>query len=171
MDRSLVLLVIGPDRPGIVTMLSEAVARHQGNWQESRMVHLADQFAGVVRLTVPEAQVASLTESLNALREDGLEVTVRPSEAIAKASARRLVLKLVGTDRPGIVQRITATLSEQGANVEELATEAHAAPMSGDSLFSATVTLTSDTPEPTLRQALEKIAGDLMVDIEIAEPT
>ena len=43
---TLVLTVIGRDRPGLVDTLSGVVAEHGGNWEESRMAHLADRFAG-----------------------------------------------------------------------------------------------------------------------------
>ena len=42
----LVLTLIGPDRPGLVEAVAEVVARHGGNWLESRMAHLAGKFAG-----------------------------------------------------------------------------------------------------------------------------
>ena len=44
--NSLVLTLIGPDRPGLVERVSDVVASHGGNWLESRMAHLAGQFAG-----------------------------------------------------------------------------------------------------------------------------
>ena len=45
MSVNLVLTVIGKDRPGIVELLSQIVAAHEGNWLESRMAHLAGEFA------------------------------------------------------------------------------------------------------------------------------
>ncbi len=44
----LVLTLIGPDRPGLVEAVAEPIAAHGGNWLESRMAHLAGQFAGIV---------------------------------------------------------------------------------------------------------------------------
>jgi hypothetical protein len=39
MRASIVLTVIGPDRPGIVELLSTTIAAHGGNWEQSRMAH------------------------------------------------------------------------------------------------------------------------------------
>ena len=50
MSVSLVLTVIGPDRPGLVEALSQSIASHDGNWLESRMAKLSGQFAGIVRV-------------------------------------------------------------------------------------------------------------------------
>jgi glycine cleavage system regulatory protein len=43
---SLVLTVIGPDRPGLVEALAETIASYGANWLESRMSHLEGWFAG-----------------------------------------------------------------------------------------------------------------------------
>ena len=58
--EDLVLTLIGADRPGLVESLAKRVAAHRGNWVESRMAHLAGQFAGILRVEVPAANVRSL---------------------------------------------------------------------------------------------------------------
>ncbi len=40
MTSSLVMTVIGPDRPGLVQLVAACVADHGGNWLESRMCDL-----------------------------------------------------------------------------------------------------------------------------------
>ena len=60
MPTSLVLTVLGEDRPGLVEALSHIIAAHEGNWLESRMAHLAGQFAGILRASVPEGNAAAL---------------------------------------------------------------------------------------------------------------
>ena len=56
MPHLLVVTFTGPDRPGIVEKLSGLVTRHGGNWEESRMASLAGRFAGILKVTVPDAQ-------------------------------------------------------------------------------------------------------------------
>jgi glycine cleavage system regulatory protein len=74
---ALILTVIGPDRPGLVRALSEAVAARGGSWLESRMARLAGQFAGIVLVDAPE----SLREDLRALEGQGLRITVQGAGA------------------------------------------------------------------------------------------
>ncbi|MEZ4248051.1 MAG: ACT domain-containing protein [Polyangiales bacterium] len=57
MTRSLVLTVIGPDRPGIVDLLSRTVNDAGGNWLESQMSRLAGQFAGILRVECEDEKV------------------------------------------------------------------------------------------------------------------
>ena len=55
MSTSLVVTVIGNDRPGIVERLSEVVLTAGANWEESRMARLAGKFAGILRISVASA--------------------------------------------------------------------------------------------------------------------
>jgi glycine cleavage system regulatory protein len=173
-EASLVLTILGLDRPGLVEAVSQTIADHGGSWQESRMARLAGRFAGVLRVSVDEAQADKLGEALRGLESTGLAVMVeRSAEVEAAGDLRALVLDLVGHDRPGIVRDISSALAERGVNVIELHTHVSSAPMSGEPLFNATAHLRSpqELKLPELREILERIADDLMVEITIGEPS
>ena len=167
---SLVLTVIGQDRPGLVGELSKLVAEHGGNWIESRMAHLAGQFAGILRVEIETGQADELTSAIKKLADSGLESMVHSQRGSSADSQSPLMhLSLVGQDRPGIVREISQVLAAQGVNVEELDTQCTNAPNSGQPLFRADAQLRlpeSVDPE-SLRQALEHVASDLMVDIRL----
>lgn len=170
MNVSLVLTVIGPDRPGLVRELSAAIAAHDGNWLESHMARLGGQFAGIVRLQVATDKESALAADLQALQEKGLTVfTHRDTPASASADTPRWELELVGHDRPGIVRDLSRVLAQHGVNVEELSSHCESAPMSGELLFRATVNLR--LPEncalDQLRADLENLAAGLMADFTI----
>ncbi len=169
----LVLTLIGPDRPGIVEAIAEPIARHGGNWLESRMAHLAGKFAGILRIEVPAGREASLTAALGALEASGLKLTIEAGPAApAEPGARAFLVELVGLDRPGIVREISHALAERGVNIEELTTDRSTAPMSGELLFRsrARVSVPPRTDPQGLRERLEQLAGDLMVQITLAAP-
>lgn len=167
---SLVLTVIGDDRPGLVEQVATAISQHQGNWLESSMSHLAGKFAGIVCVSVAEAQLDALKTALAAL--PGLRITAEVSaSAETKTGNRRLKLSLVGHDRIGIVREVSQVLARHSINVEDLSTHTASAPMSADLLFHATAELTAS---PTLDARaltadLESLSNDLMVDITLDE--
>jgi glycine cleavage system regulatory protein len=172
MQVSLVMTVIGQDRPGLVESIARIVAAHGGNWLESRMCRLGGEFAGILRIHVDSRQEEKLQHELLALKEQGLHVIVRSSRSPGEgAYTRTVALELVGQDRPGIVHEISHALARQGVNVEELATECNSAPMSGEMLFTARarLTLPASCPLPELRSELERIAGNLLVDVTLEE--
>ena len=173
MAQSLVLTLIGADRPGLVGALSKAIAGHGANWLESHMSRLAGKFAGILLVSVPEAQAQPLTDALHALQSEGLRIVVETSGPEEPGESHlALELNLIGQDRPGIVRDISRALAGRGVNVEELSTRCSSAPMSGEMLFHATarLQLPAGVRVDELREALEELANDLMVDITLGEP-
>ena len=169
MPTSLVLTVIGPDKPGLVDAIASAIAGQDGNWLESRMSRLAGKFAGILRATVPDSRVEALLDALHALEARGLTIVVERSGIEQDRSARTLTLEFVGSDRPGIVREISHVLAQRGVNVEDLQTGCTSAPMSGEMLFraSARLGLPADLDVEDLRRTLESLAADLMVDVTL----
>ena len=170
MSIHLVITFMGKDQPGLVESVASVVAREGGNWLESRMSHLGGQFAGVLRVAIEEAKEASLMKSLLQLQESGLSITVRSELAGADTVKRSLVsLELLGSDQVGIVSRISGLLASLNVNVEELHTELTTAPMSAELLFKAKglLQLPDSLAPERLRDELEAVAADLMVDLQM----
>lgn len=170
MQHSVVMTLIGEDRPGLVDSVATIVAAHGGNWLESRLSRLGGQFAGIVHIELPAGAEPALTRALQGLSAEGLIVTVHPDRSQPASRPQRLnLLEIVGQDRPGIVRQISHALAGFGVNVEELHTECSSAAMSGEPLFKARARL--NIPDSCnvaeLRQTLEKIAADLIVDISL----
>jgi glycine cleavage system regulatory protein len=172
MNRSIVLTVIADDQPGIVEELSDALATHGGNWTESSMMTLAGKFAGILLAEVPEERADSFLQVLESLEIGGMEIVAQRSDAPARPEGtREFSIELVGQDHPGIVHDITAVLAHLGINVLELETTVQSASMSGESLFiaHARILVPDDVPLEQLRDEMEDLANELMVDIELEE--
>jgi glycine cleavage system regulatory protein len=171
---SLVVTLIGPDRPGLVEAVAEVIASHGGNWLESRMAHLAGKFAGLLRAEVPAERAREVVAALGRLEERGLRVIAEvAAPASADRAARRpMELEVVGLDRPGIVREISQLLARHEVNVEELRTDRTSAPMSGEMLFraQARVNVPAATDLGAVRSGLERLANDLLVEIRLADP-
>jgi glycine cleavage system regulatory protein len=169
MQRSLVMTIIGEDRPGLVDSVASLVAAHGGNWLESRMSRLGGQFAGILRAEVPTEKEKSLLDALNKLDASGLKVVIHSDKPTAVAKRPLSVLEIVGQDRPGIIREISHALASFGVNVEELHTECVSAAMSGETLFKARAVLSipQSCNLASLRATLEKIASDLFVDMSL----
>jgi len=138
------------------------------------MAHLAGQFAGILHVTIDPQAADDLKAALEQLAGESLSVTIARDDVAPVVPSPGLALKLdlIGQDRPGIVREISRALAARGVNVEELATECESAPWSGETLFKAQATLQApaDTDLDTLRQDLEAIAQDLMVEISLVRP-
>src|SRR6059058_4830949 len=123
MAQSLVMTIIGPDRPGLVDSVAALVTEHEGNWLESRMSRLGGFFAGILRVELPTDKREQLIASLQSLKTKELTVVVHPDETLAPIPPGQIIqLQIVGHDRPGIVRQISHELAAYGVNVEELNT-------------------------------------------------
>jgi glycine cleavage system regulatory protein len=167
----IILMLAGPDRPGLVSQVSEMVAAHGGSWMESRLAHLAGHFAGIVLASLPDDAVAKLTAAARSPGVEGLQITVHRSVAeTAPASDATLVLSLICHDRPGIIRDITRVLATAHVNIDELTTNVSSGSFSGEAMFQAEarLRLPPGLAADGLRAALEQLGNELMVDIHLS---
>ncbi|MCY7304577.1 MAG: glycine cleavage system protein R [Rhodoferax sp.] len=165
---SIVITLIGPDRPGMVSALSDAAAEHGANWANSLMANFSGQFAGIVQLDVSPARSAGLVAALRALESADFQIQVATSDtATATTATRSMQLDLLGNDHPGIIQTISSELARQGVGIHKLQSHIASGAMSGEPMFhlSAQLSVPIALDQDTLRKGLEGLANEMMVDI------
>jgi methionyl-tRNA formyltransferase len=172
---SLVVTVMGSDRPGIVSLLSDRAHRFGASWADSRMARLAGEFAGMVQLDVPSDNADALITALKDLESTGLRVVITKSEGRAAATGLRLMtLELVGGDRAGIVSKLTANLTERNISIEHLHTEVVSALPNTDGskpMFKvrAEVLVPKSVSTDDLKLSLDVLAHEMTLDIALGE--
>ena len=170
---ALVVTVMGPDRPGIVSLLADRAHRFGASWAASRLANLAGEFAGMVHFEVPRENADALAAALRGLESSGLRLVVAKSEGAGAAPAglRGIDLELVGEDRLGIVSNLTRILAEHGISIEHIHTEIVGAKTAGKSTFKVAAHLL--VPEALsadeLRRKLEVLANEMVLDIALGE--
>lgn len=164
-----VLSVVGSDRPGLTQALAAAVLSAQGNWLESHLSRLGGLYVGSVLVDLAADGVEPLRAAVAEVDASGLEVRIAPAAAEPDASGAALRLSLVGQDRPGIVNQVTAVLSGLGANIETFKTWIAPEPHSGGDLFNmdAQVRLPTGLEIGQVQGALEAISAEVMVDLSL----
>ncbi|MGD7654580.1 MAG: glycine cleavage system protein R [Verrucomicrobiales bacterium] len=169
MSTSLIMTVLGTDRPGLVRSLADTVAEHGGNWLESRMARLAGQFAGIIRVECPDDSADALIKQLSEPGIPGLTIQSVRESATAPAQRRLIEVDVFGSDRPGIVRELTAAIVTAGGNVEELTTGLESAPMAGHPMFRAhgTISIPLDSDSDSVVNSIESLGDDLTVDVSI----
>ena len=169
---SLVVSIVGPDRHGIVSLLSDRAQRFGANWAASRMTRLAGQFAGMVHFEVPHENADALTASLRGLESGGLQVVVAKSDgAELPGSLRGVELELVGEDRVGIVSSLTRILADRGVSIENIHTEIVRSGVSGKQTFKigAHLLVPAALSLDELRRELGALAHGMTLDIALGE--
>jgi glycine cleavage system regulatory protein len=172
-QTNLVLTIISDDKPGVVELLAQTIALHQGNWLESRMAHLAGKFAGILQVAVSSEEQAALREALTSLADQGLKIIVESALDNTKPIGKVFQFSVVGNDRPGIVREIAQAFAGRNINMGELETTCSSMPWSGDPMFEATgvIEVPNSVDIDELYDQLDTIAEELAVDIRLEAPT
>jgi glycine cleavage system regulatory protein len=169
MKTSVILSAVGSDRPGLTQGLAEAVFAAGGNWLESHLSHLGGKYVGSILVELDAARLGELGQAVERLNAGGLHVSIVPAGDAPQAGGKPLWFELVGQDRPGIVNEVTAVLAGLGVNIEDFATRTEMGAWSAERLFRATARLTvpaATTPD-AVQEALEAISSEIMVDFTI----
>jgi glycine cleavage system regulatory protein len=166
----LVLSVVGSDRPGLTKGLAAAVLSAGGNWLESHLSQLGGLYVGSVLVELPEDKVDALRSAVRSVDAQGLDVRVAPAVEGPVEVGEEFHLNLVGQDRTGIVDQVTAALSGVDANIETFRTWVTAEPHSGLPLFhmEARVRLPPKLQAAKVQAALQDISAEIMVDISVS---
>ena len=166
---SVILNVIGSDRPGLTEALADAVLSAGGNWLESHLSRLGGLYVGSVLVELEADRVDKLRAAVRAVDAQGLDVRIAPAVEGPGAAGEALHFSLVGQDRPGIVRQVTAIMSGLDVNIETFDTRISAEPHSGAPLFhmEARLRLPVGLPAARVQAALEDISAEIMVDIAL----
>ena len=121
----LAVTVIGPDRPGIIADVTEALAGTGVNLEDSTMTLLRGHFAMMIVCSGSLSEVKAAVEPLRV----ELVITVREMgpENEHAAIGPSYLLSVHGADRPGIVAAVTRMVAAVGGTITDLATR-----LSGD---------------------------------------
>lgn len=165
--KSFIITIVGKDRPGLIDAVAQVVYQHSGNWLASNFSHMAGHFAGFAEIHVPEQNEAELKTKLEQIPD--LQITVHPGDTPEKPELNAAVIEILGNDKPGIVQELTSVLNQFNLNISQFDSSCGSAPNWGSALFKAKahIEIPQDFDVDELREALEQVANDLMVDIDL----
>lgn len=163
--QSLVISIMGKDKPGLVDTLAKCIYKHNGNWQGSSFARMAGMFTGFVEVHVPDSEHNNLLDALNAISDlsvQSVAVASAPSDLVTQ-----LTVDVVGNDKPGIVQELTTVLNQFNLNILSFSSHCESAPNWGSLIFkaSAVISVPENFNDDALQDALEALANDMIVDI------
>ena len=165
--KPLIFTLVGPDKPGLISSLSKAVYERGGNWLGSNFSHMAGHFAGFVHVDLPFEKHDELIELF--AKHPDLHIHVVSAQVATLSGQQTAQINIMGNDKAGIVQELTRVLNQFNLNIVQFDSTCTSAPNWGSPLFKAkaVVEIAADVELADLREALENIANDLMVDVEL----
>ncbi len=170
------LTIIGRDRPGIVSQVTEILYRLGCNIADSSCTILGGQFAMILIISHPDfTSRESFGDAFTPLEDGNLSVflrTLRPGgEKRPHLEGEICLISVYGADKPGIVYQVTRELSARQVNITDLNTKLVGSEERPVYVMMLEAVLPSDTTEQDLAQAMEGLKKSLQVDISVRSIT
>jgi glycine cleavage system regulatory protein len=165
--KPMIFTVVGQDKAGLVDSLAQTVFDMGGNWLASNFSHMAGHFAGFVQIDLPQEKRAELLAKFS--EHPDLQIHLVEGLEADNSDTVTAQVEIMGNDKPGIVQELTSILNQFNINILKFESSCESAPNWGSSMFKAkaSISVATDFDMDPLREALEDIANDLMVDIDL----
>jgi len=166
MNKNIVLSVIGPDKPGVVSDISEIITNNSGNIDKSRMLRLGDFFTIMVLVEIDNSNLKGLENEFNNYSNYQISIYELKKKTEKSTTDEFHVIHLNGIDNEGLVYKITNELAKLDINIEELETNRENAPMSGLALFSLIAKISHPKLNyEILKEKMDALASELDVNI------
>jgi glycine cleavage system transcriptional repressor len=176
MRRFFAITAIGKDRPGIVAGVSKVLFNLGVNIEDSSMTILRSEFAMILIISAEEeVEAPDFKGHFKELVDKmGLFISVKElheNETHSKKlySGKPYIISVIGTDKPGIVYRVTELLALKGINITDLKTKV----ISGEGSPVYTMIIEVDVPEcvdiTLLEEEFSLIEKEMAIDINIKE--
>ena len=166
------LTIIGRDRPGIVSQVTEVLYRLGCNIADSSCSLLGGQFAMILIVSHRDfSGKEDFGDAFASLEESGLSVFVRTlkpgGERHPALEGEITMISVYGADKPGIVYRVTKALGERRVNITDLNTKLVGSKERPVYVMMLEALLPPDVTEKDLAAVMKGLSGELQVDITV----
>ncbi len=172
MDTLLALTAIGPDRPGLLDLLSEHITNSGCEIDESRMSALGSEFA-IIMLIMGNWNALAKFEAMRPRLEEqlGLHIRIdRTQQRVRNGPYIPYAVEVVTVNRPGVVNEVAHFFATRSITIEDVFTTTYPAPHTGTRMFSLqmTVAVPGDLSLAGLRGEFMDFCDDLNLDSVLA---
>ena len=123
--KKIVLFVLGPDRPGIISSISRVLFEHSCNLEDVSQTILQGEFISIIIASLEDCadEETVLSELRTHLEPLGLYVHMKKMcgvESLPEHIGESFVITTVGPDRPGLIAGISGVLAGHKVNITNL---------------------------------------------------
>ncbi len=170
------LTIIGRDRTGIVSQVTEILYRLGCNIADSSCSILGGQFAMLLIISNPAIkEKGDFGDAFAPLEESGLSVFVRTlkpgGEQRPKLEGDICLISVYGADKPGIVYRVAKELGDRQVSITDLNTKLIGSETRPVYVMMLEAVLPAGLEETELSGIMNRLKGELHVDISVRSIT
>jgi len=166
------LTIIGRDRPGIVSQVTEILYRDGFNIADSSCSILGGQFSMILIISNPKiTSKEQFADDFAKLEEHNLSVFIRTlkpgGEERADLEGHLCMISVYGSDKPGIVYQVAKELGERQINITDLNTKLIGANKQPVYVMMIEAMLPDDVEIETVESWMVDLKQKLQVDISV----
>lgn len=166
------LTIVGRDRPGIVSQVTEILFNQGCNLADSSCSILGGQFAMILILGHPEyTSLESFGDAFKPLEEADLTVALRVlkpgGEIRPEIEGDLCMISVYGADKPGIVYHVANVLGDKNVNITDLNTKLVGSEERPVYVMVIEATLPEGVEEEDVNAWLAPIRDKLQIDITV----
>jgi len=166
------LTIVGRDRPGIVSQVTEILYNQGCNIADSSCSILGGQFAMILIVGHPEyTSRDSFGDAFKPLEDADLSISLRVlkpgGEIRPEIEGDICMISVYGSDKPGIVYQVAKVLGEKSVNITDLNTKLVGTEQRPVYVMVLEAALPEGTSEDEVNAWLAPIRDKLQVDITV----
>ena len=164
MNVQIMVTVSGSNQANLIKDLSDKTHGLGGKWLNSKISHIDDYVAGLIKIEIEGDNVKAL---LSEFKTVGIQFECVDLGSVTHEKATPLDLCIDGKDRPGLVRSITQVLSDNSIQVDNMECNRIGVPAIGSTLFTSHFKIVVDEQfnKSVLVSSLQEIADDLIIDL------
>ncbi len=174
MDRFVIITAAGPDQPGIVARIARVLYETGCNIEDTSMTLLRGEFAMMLIVRLPrELSLKEIERRLKGVQRSlGLSLLIKPLSAREARrnqhpAGRSFILSVYGSDKPGIVYRITRLIASHAINITDMNTRVIGSRDNPIYVMVLEVTIPKKVKVKALRRQFQKLRSEVNVDIAL----
>lgn len=166
------LTIIGRDRPGIVSQVTEILYHGGFNIADSSCSILGGQFSMILIISNPEINVREeFADIFQPLENNGLSVFIRTlkpgGEVRPELHGEICMISVYGADKPGIVYQVAKELGDRQINITDLNTKLIGAKDKPVYVMMLEALLPENTEIEVVEGWMKELKQKLQVDISV----
>jgi len=171
--NKLIITVLGKDRPGIISCISNHLYDLDCNLENANQMILQNQFAGFFIIEPPSSLTFDHIQKIltEKTRDTGLTIHVNALEGNGKGldnpGDEIFLITTIGPDQKGLVARFSSIIAEFNANIVNLKAVFKGGSDPKANVMSYQVCISRDVDAQAMFKALKKKADQLNLDIRI----
>tara|TARA_R110001583_G_scaffold6618_1_gene33522 strand:+ start:27210 stop:27710 length:501 start_codon:yes stop_codon:yes gene_type:complete len=164
MNIQLMATVSGSNQNDLIKVLSDKTHELGGIWLNSKISHIDNYVAGLIKIEIDEVNVDKLISQFKAL---DINVEFANLGTVSHEKSTPLELNIDGKDRPGLVHHITQVLSDNSIRVDNMECNRIGVSAIGATLFTSHFKIVVDEQfnKNALVSSLQEIADDLIIEL------